>query len=158
LTVVALHWWRGHDEFVEVGEDLRYLFGLLLHVHLRKRPERMRQGRNIFHRDLRLSSFDDDGEELSTELTLEACGNTRSYGGGMKICPGADPRDGLLDATMVPLGIPHGVDPLVSHGFSKAPMWILMRCARHAGRRSRSIRRASTRMPTVSTCVHSPSR
>jgi len=43
----------------------------------------------------------DGGEQLVTELTLAAFGNTRSYGGGMKICPGADPRDGLLDATMV---------------------------------------------------------
>jgi diacylglycerol kinase (ATP) len=43
----------------------------------------------------------DGGEERVTELTLAAFGNTRSYGGGMKICPGADPRDGLLDATMV---------------------------------------------------------
>lgn len=42
-----------------------------------------------------------DGDEVHTDLTLAAFGNTRSYGGGMKICPGADPRDGLLDATMV---------------------------------------------------------
>lgn len=39
--------------------------------------------------------------EIVTELTLAAFGNTRSYGGGMLICPGADPRDGQLDATMV---------------------------------------------------------
>jgi len=39
--------------------------------------------------------------EIATELTLAAFGNTRSYGGGMRICPDADPRDGLLDATMV---------------------------------------------------------
>lgn len=42
-----------------------------------------------------------DGEDLNTELTLAAFGNTRSYGGGMLICPGADPHDGLLDVTMV---------------------------------------------------------
>ena len=42
-----------------------------------------------------------DGEELDTELTLAAFGNTKSYGGGMRICPNADPTDGLLDATMV---------------------------------------------------------
>ena len=42
-----------------------------------------------------------DGEPLDAELTLAAFGNTRSYGGGMLICPDADPRDGLLDATMV---------------------------------------------------------
>ncbi|MCV7354060.1 diacylglycerol kinase [Mycolicibacterium fluoranthenivorans] len=43
----------------------------------------------------------DDGPEVVTELTLAAFGNTRSYGGGMLICPGADPTDGLLDITMV---------------------------------------------------------
>ncbi|OAN37711.1 diacylglycerol kinase [Mycolicibacterium iranicum] len=43
----------------------------------------------------------DGGSEFDTELTLAAFGNTKSYGGGMKICPGADPRDGMLDATMV---------------------------------------------------------
>ncbi|KUI01469.1 diacylglycerol kinase [Mycolicibacterium acapulense] len=42
-----------------------------------------------------------DGQEVTTELTLAAFGNTRSYGGGMRICPGADPTDGLLDVTMV---------------------------------------------------------
>jgi diacylglycerol kinase (ATP) len=43
-----------------------------------------------------------DGErELVTELTLAAFGNTRSYGGGMRICPNADHSDGLLDVTMV---------------------------------------------------------
>jgi diacylglycerol kinase (ATP) len=43
----------------------------------------------------------DDGAELVTDLTLAAFGNTRSYGGGMLICPDADHSDGLLDATMV---------------------------------------------------------
>jgi diacylglycerol kinase (ATP) len=43
----------------------------------------------------------DGGEEVATELTLAAFGNTKTYGGGMKICPNADPTDGLLDATMV---------------------------------------------------------
>ncbi|OBF26498.1 diacylglycerol kinase [Mycobacterium sp. ACS1612] len=42
-----------------------------------------------------------DGRELETELTLAAFGNTRSYGGGMLICPNADPTDGQLDVTMV---------------------------------------------------------
>ena len=31
-----------------------------------------------------------DGEELVTDLTLAAFGNTKSYGGGMLICPDAD--------------------------------------------------------------------
>lgn len=43
----------------------------------------------------------DDGPEFDADLTLTAFGNTRSYGGGMLICPGADPTDGLLDITMV---------------------------------------------------------
>lgn len=43
-----------------------------------------------------------DGErEVITNLTLAAFGNTRSYGGGMRICPTADHCDGLLDITMV---------------------------------------------------------
>lgn len=36
---------------------------------------------------------------------LSAIGNTRSYGGGMPICPNADHRDGLLDMTHIaPIG------------------------------------------------------
>ena len=46
-----------------------------------------------------------DGErEIITELTLAAFGNTRSYGGGMLICPKADHADGLLEITMVRSG------------------------------------------------------
>ncbi|WP_337777040.1 diacylglycerol kinase [Mycolicibacter kumamotonensis] len=48
-------------------------------------------------------TFDDD-KPLEVELTLAAFGNTRSYGGGMQICPGADHSDGLLDVTMVHSG------------------------------------------------------
>jgi diacylglycerol kinase (ATP) len=43
----------------------------------------------------------DGGSEVATDLTLAAFGNTKSYGGGMLICPDADPSDGLLDVTMV---------------------------------------------------------
>ena len=43
----------------------------------------------------------DDGQEIITDLTLAAFGNTRSYGGGMLICPEADHTDGQLDITMV---------------------------------------------------------
>ena len=42
-----------------------------------------------------------DGEEVVTDMTLAAFGNTRSYGGGMLICPDADHSDGQLDVTMV---------------------------------------------------------
>ena len=31
---------------------------------------------------------------------LVAVGNTASYGGGMRICPDADPTDGLLDVVV----------------------------------------------------------
>ncbi|GAA2251436.1 MULTISPECIES: diacylglycerol kinase [Kitasatospora] len=43
----------------------------------------------------------DDGTVIERPLTLAAVGNTRSYGGGMLICPGADHTDGLFDVTMV---------------------------------------------------------
>ena len=43
-----------------------------------------------------------DGErEIVADLTLAAFGNTKSYGGGMLICPTADHADGLLEITMV---------------------------------------------------------
>lgn len=42
-----------------------------------------------------------DGKELVADITLAAFGNTRSYGGGLQICPSADHTDGLLDITMV---------------------------------------------------------
>lgn len=46
-----------------------------------------------------------DGQrEVVTDLTLAAFGITRSYGGGMLICPGANHADGLLDITMVRAG------------------------------------------------------
>lgn len=46
-----------------------------------------------------------DGErEFVADLTLAAFGNTRSYGGGMLICPNANHSDGLLDITMVRAG------------------------------------------------------
>jgi diacylglycerol kinase (ATP) len=43
----------------------------------------------------------DGTEEIDADLTLADFGNTRSYGGGMLICPNADHADGLLDITMV---------------------------------------------------------
>ncbi|MER7756485.1 diacylglycerol kinase [Kitasatospora sp. NPDC097643] len=42
-----------------------------------------------------------DGTVIERDLTLAAVGNTRSYGGGMLICPGALPDDGQLDLTLV---------------------------------------------------------
>jgi diacylglycerol kinase (ATP) len=43
----------------------------------------------------------DDGEVREVEATLVAVGNGSSYGGGMRICPGADLTDGLFDITIV---------------------------------------------------------
>ncbi|OBI37086.1 diacylglycerol kinase [Mycobacterium colombiense] len=43
----------------------------------------------------------DGSREVDADITLAAFGNTRSYGGGLQICPGADHTDGLLDITMV---------------------------------------------------------
>lgn len=43
-----------------------------------------------------------DGEAPDTALgTLVAVGNTASYGGGMPVCVGAEPDDGLLDLVQV---------------------------------------------------------
>lgn len=38
-----------------------------------------------------------DGVPLETDAMLVAVGNTASYGGGLRVCPDADPTDGLLD-------------------------------------------------------------
>ncbi|MFJ3619321.1 diacylglycerol kinase [Streptomyces iakyrus] len=43
----------------------------------------------------------DDGEVREVEATPVAVGNGSSYGGGMRICPGADLTDGLFDITVV---------------------------------------------------------
>jgi diacylglycerol kinase (ATP) len=42
-----------------------------------------------------------DGESQTLPITMVAVGNTAWYGGGLKICPGADPADGLFDVTVV---------------------------------------------------------
>ncbi|SDD39373.1 diacylglycerol kinase [Streptomyces prasinopilosus] len=43
----------------------------------------------------------DGGDVREVEATLVAVGNGASYGGGMRICPGADLTDGLFDVTVV---------------------------------------------------------
>ncbi|GII01559.1 YegS/Rv2252/BmrU family lipid kinase [Planobispora takensis] len=42
-----------------------------------------------------------DDEVVECEAMLVAVGNTRSYGAGMRVCPGALPDDGLLDVTIL---------------------------------------------------------
>ncbi len=44
----------------------------------------------------------DGTREIDADITLAAFGNTRSYGGGLLICPNADHTDGLLDITVAP--------------------------------------------------------
>jgi diacylglycerol kinase (ATP) len=41
-----------------------------------------------------------DGETVEQDAVLVAIGNTPTYGGGMKMCPAADPTDGLLDVVI----------------------------------------------------------
>ncbi|HEY0237485.1 MAG TPA: YegS/Rv2252/BmrU family lipid kinase [Friedmanniella sp.] len=46
-----------------------------------------------------------DGVPRDLEAMLVAVGNTGSYGGGLRICPAADPYDGWLDVTVIhPVG------------------------------------------------------
>ncbi|SOC49403.1 diacylglycerol kinase [Blastococcus aggregatus] len=43
----------------------------------------------------------DDDEARTLPATMIAVGNTAWYGGGLNICPGADPADGRFDVTVV---------------------------------------------------------
>jgi diacylglycerol kinase (ATP) len=45
----------------------------------------------------RVYALELDGVDHGFEGVLVAIGNCESYGGGMRILPGADPADGLLD-------------------------------------------------------------
>ncbi len=46
-----------------------------------------------------------DGAERELEAMFVSVGNTTSFGGGLRICPEADPYDGLLDVTVIhPVG------------------------------------------------------
>ncbi|SFF46243.1 diacylglycerol/lipid kinase family protein [Blastococcus tunisiensis] len=42
-----------------------------------------------------------DGEAQTLPVTMVAVGNTAWYGGGLKVCPGAAPDDGIFDVTVV---------------------------------------------------------
>jgi diacylglycerol kinase (ATP) len=42
-----------------------------------------------------------DGETRELDGMCVAVGNSAYYGGGMKVCPNADPADGLLDLTII---------------------------------------------------------
>lgn len=46
-----------------------------------------------------------DGVTRDLDVTLVAVGTTACYGGGLRICPAADPADGLFDVTVIgPVG------------------------------------------------------
>jgi diacylglycerol kinase (ATP) len=46
-----------------------------------------------------------DGVPRDLDAMLVAVGNTSTYGGGLRICPAADPYDGWLDVTVIhPVG------------------------------------------------------
>jgi diacylglycerol kinase (ATP) len=66
--------------------DRRYDLAILLEL-LTLRPR---------HYRIRL----DDGEPMRLDAVLVAVGNSPSYGGGIRICPTADPADGLLDVVI----------------------------------------------------------
>ena len=101
-----------------------------------------------------------DGESQTLPVTLVAVGNTSWYGGGMKVCPGADPADGLFDVTVV--------GPLTRLAAGAAPAAADRRHARRERRGHRatgrrgwsSPRPASPPTPTASRwprCPRSPS-
>ncbi|MEU6641658.1 YegS/Rv2252/BmrU family lipid kinase [Saccharomonospora sp. NPDC046836] len=46
-------------------------------------------------------TVDTEGGRVELAATLVAIGNTGYYGGGVPICPGAEPDDGMLDVTIV---------------------------------------------------------
>ncbi|WP_243076919.1 diacylglycerol kinase [Microbacterium sp. SS28] len=50
---------------------------------------------------LELTLADGTLERIDGDLVMATVGNTSMYGGGIPICPDADPSDGLLDVTLV---------------------------------------------------------
>lgn len=51
--------------------------------------------------DVRLEFADGTSERVTGDLAMATVGNGRTYGGGIPICPDADPADGLLDVVLV---------------------------------------------------------
>lgn len=119
---LALH---GRPRVIDVGEVesaagvARFLTvaALGFDAHVSERTNRLRwpRGRARYYlallvelarlRPMRFELRLDGGEGRTMPGTLIAVGNTRSYGGGMPVCPGAEPDDGLLEVTHVaPLG------------------------------------------------------
>ena len=99
----------------------------------------------------------DGDREIIADLTLAAFGNTRSYGGGMLICPNADHGDGLLDITMVHR-LTNQVDPAVPHRVQGAPTSSSTTSPPIGRAPSRSNRPVSTPAPTATSPARFPSR
>ncbi len=76
----------------------------------------------------------DDEASALLPGTLAAVANTRSYGGGMPICPGAQPDDGLFDLTHVA--------PLTR--FQLLKLFPLLLKAKHTGRAEVLTRRCAS--------------
>ena len=51
--------------------------------------------------EVELVLADGTRERVAGDLVMATVGNGRSYGGGIPICPDADPADGLLDVVLV---------------------------------------------------------
>ena len=68
-----------------------------------------------------------DGETRELDAVLVAVGNTASYGGGMRMCPAADPTDGLLDVVVAgPISRTHAAAP-AAQASTRAPTWTTRR-------------------------------
>ncbi|NUO46090.1 MAG: diacylglycerol kinase [Streptomyces sp.] len=107
----------GHLRDIDLGQVDGRWFGTVLasgfDSRVNDRGNRMRWPTGRFKYDLamlaELAAFRpfpyrvrlDDGEAREIDATLVAIGNGSSYGGGMRICPGADLTDGLFDVTVV---------------------------------------------------------
>ncbi|WP_374315420.1 diacylglycerol kinase, partial [Microbacterium sp.] len=51
--------------------------------------------------EIEFETADGGREQVSGDLVMATVGNGRTYGGGIPICPDADPADGLLDLVLV---------------------------------------------------------
>ncbi len=107
---------RGHTRTVDLGRaNGRWFAGVLgsgFDSMVNERANRMTwpRGRSRYNlailaelRTFRPVPFvlDFEGETWHTEAMLVAVGNGSSYGGGMRVCPGARLDDGLLDVTVL---------------------------------------------------------
>ncbi|MGH4030697.1 diacylglycerol kinase [Actinomycetota bacterium Odt1-20B] len=116
-TAVADALTAGRSRAVDLGQVGKTWFGTVLasgfDSRVNDRGNRMRWPTGRFKYDLamvaELAAFKpvpyritlDDGDVHEVDATLVAVGNGSSYGGGMRICAGADLSDGLFDITVV---------------------------------------------------------